>query len=239
MLELQQLTKHYQLGPGEPVRAVDGVSLRLAAGEFIAIYGPSGSGKTTLLDLIAGLKAPDRGRVLIDGQDLATLSNREIEEYRRTTLGIVGQPQNLIPGALAIENAALKLWLTDPRHAQARLRPLFKELGLASRGSHRTEQLSMGERQRVLIARALVTAPRLVLADEPTGSLDTERTKEVLTLLRRQCLHRDATVVLATHDPQAAGFADRVFILRDGCLHDYEPDTLALPAPLLVDGPLP
>lgn len=218
MLELQQLTKHYQLGSGEPVRAVDGVSLRVAAGTFVAFYGPSGSGKTTLLDLIAGLRTADSGRVLVDGRDLATLSRGELESYRRETLGIIGQTQSLIPGALAIENAALKLWLTDARRAERKLYRLFTDLGLAAQARTRIERLSAGERQRVLIARALVTRPRLVLADEPTANLDSVRTREVLALLRRECCEREATLLLATHDPQAAEFADETYILRDGVL---------------------
>ncbi len=232
MLELQQLTKHYELGSGEPIRAVDGVSLRVSTGTFVAMYGPSGSGKTTLLELIAGLRTPDSGRVVVDGRDLATLSRGELETYRRKTLGIIGQTQSLIPGALAIENAALKLWLTDPRHAEVKLYPLFRELGLTSRARTHVEQLSGGERQRVLIARALVTRPRLVLADEPTGNLDSKRTSEVLALLRRECSERDATLVLATHDPQAADFADEVYTLRDGVLHPCAPSFA--PAPSLA-----
>jgi putative ABC transport system ATP-binding protein len=224
VLELRDLVKHYRVGDGEPIRAVDGVSMRVERGEFAALYGPSGSGKTTLLELIAGLSAPDSGTVLVDGRDIFTFSRKESDEYRLRQLGIVGQPHNLIPGARAIENASLKLWLADARKASEMIEPLLERLGLAERLRHRTEQLSMGERQRVLIARALSLDPKLVLADEPTGTLDTQRTHEVLGLLRELCHERGMAVVLVTHDPQAAAFADQVRELRDGRLQEYLPE---------------
>ncbi|HEV3048091.1 MAG TPA: ABC transporter ATP-binding protein [Solirubrobacteraceae bacterium] len=230
MLELRDLVKHYQVGGGDPIRAVDGVSMTIAPGEFVALYGPSGSGKTTLLELIAGLQQPDSGGVLVDGREVARMSRREADEYRLHELGIVGQPQNLIPGARAIRNASLKLLLSDVRSARARVEPLLAELGLADRLQHRTEQLSMGERQRVLIALALSTHPKLVLADEPTGSLDTQRTREILSLLRRLCRERGMALLLATHDPEAAAFADQVHELRDGRLGAYAPDLGAIAA---------
>lgn len=235
MLELRGLVKHYRIGAGEPVRAIDGVSMTVAAGEFVALYGPSGSGKTTLIEVIAALKAPDRGSVLVDGRDLASLSGRERDEYRLRQLGIIGGPQSLIPGARAIENAVLKLLLIKARDAQPVVEPLLEELGLAGRLRHRTEHLSMGERQRVLIARALATEPRLVLADEPTASLDSVRTREVLGLLRRVCRERGAAVLLATHDPQAVAFADQVHELRDGRLREYESERPPLAAPYLPE----
>jgi putative ABC transport system ATP-binding protein len=224
MLELRDLRKHYRVGGGEPIHAVDGVSLSIAAGELVALYGPSGSGKTTLLELIAGIRRPDRGTVLIEGRDIFSMSERERDEYRLRRLGIVGQPHQLIPGARAIENASLKLLLTGKRTARLTIEPLLERLGLGERLRHRTEQLSMGERQRVMIARALALDPKLVLADEPTGSLDTQRTVEVLGLLRELCLERGAAVLLATHDPQAVEFADRVCELRDGHLRAYTRD---------------
>jgi putative ABC transport system ATP-binding protein len=224
VLELRDLVKHYRVGEGEPIRAVDGVSMSVAAGEFMALYGPSGSGKTTLLELIAGLCVPDAGSVLVDGRDVCAMSHRESDEYRLRKLGIIGQPHNLIPGARAVENASLKLWLTNKRQARRMIEPLLDRLGLGERMLHRTEQLSMGERQRVLIAMALATDPKLVLADEPTGTLDTHRTREVLGLLRELCRERGAAIVLATHDPLAAGYADQVHELRDGHLEEYLPD---------------
>jgi putative ABC transport system ATP-binding protein len=236
VLELRELTKHYQVGDGDPILAVDGVSMAVAPGEFVALYGPSGSGKTTLLELIAGLQRPDSGTVLVDGRDIFALSRHEIDEYRLRQLGIIGQPHNLIPGARAIENASLKLWLSNKREAKRMIEPLLERLGLGARLMHRTEQLSMGERQRVLIAMALATDPKLVLADEPTGTLDTQRTREVLGLLRELCRERAAAVVLATHDPQAAAFADQVHELRDGRLCEYRPDHGLEPAGSLQPG---
>jgi putative ABC transport system ATP-binding protein len=224
MLEIRDLVKHYQVGDGEPIRAVDGVSLSISAGEFVALYGPSGSGKSTLIDLIAGFQTPDRGTVLVEGCNVAQLSEQEHAEYLLRVLGIVGQPSDLLPGALARENAALKLVRTDPRHATRLIEPLLVQLGLGDRMKHPTDKLSMGERQRVMIAQALATQPRLVLADEPTGNLDTPRSREVLGLLRDLCRDRDAAVLLATHDPQAVAFADRVHELRDGRVRPYLPD---------------
>jgi putative ABC transport system ATP-binding protein len=236
VLELRDLVKHYQVGGGEPVRAVDGVSMAVAAGEFVALYGPSGSGKTTLLELIAGLKEPDSGTVLVNGRDVFEMSRKEGHQYRLHQLGIVGQPHNLIPGARAVQNASLKLLLANVRKAQPAIEPLLGKLGLGERLQHRTEQLSMGERQRVLIALALSTDPELVLADEPTGSLDTQRTREVLGLLRDLCHERQMALLLATHDPQAAAFADQVHELRDGRLTEYRPDHTPVPVGLPPEG---
>jgi len=227
VLELRDLVKHYRVGDGEPIRAVDRVSLTVAAGELAVIYGPSGSGKTTLLELIAGVRRPDGGTVLVGGRDIFALTRRESDEYRLRQLGIIGQPQNLIPGARAIQNASLKLWLANKREAKRKIEPLMTQLGLNGRFRHRTEQLSMGERQRVMIAMALSLDPQLVLADEPTGTLDTRRTREVLELLQQICRKQGTAVVLATHDPQAAAFADQVYELRDGRLAPYTPDLAA------------
>jgi putative ABC transport system ATP-binding protein len=226
VLELRELVKHFPAASGSPVRAVDGVSLSVAAGEFVALYGPSGSGKSTLLMLIAALLEPDAGSVLVDGREISALSDRDAANYRLHELGFVRQSLNLIPGASALDNAALKLLGADlgSREARRRIAPLLEHLGLADRMSHRAEQLSMGERQRVMIARALSTEPKLLLADEPTGSLDTERGAQVLSLLAETCRERKVTVVLVTHDQLAAAFADRVFSLRDGQLIDAEPD---------------
>jgi putative ABC transport system ATP-binding protein len=201
----------------------------------VVLYGPSGSGKTTLLELIAGLKEPDSGQVLVAGRDIVAMSRRELDDYRLNQLGIVGQPHTLLPGARAIRNASLKLMLGDARTAGRRVEPLLAQLGLGDRLNHRVEQLSMGERQRVSIALALSNDPQLVLADEPTGSLDTQRTREVLGLLLEHCRERELAVLLATHDPQAAAFSDRVHELRDGRLEKYEPDHVLAPPELPRD----
>ncbi len=226
MLELRDLVKLYPVGDGEPVHAVDGVSLTVAPGELVALYGPSGSGKTTLLMLAAALLAPDDGAVLVGGREISSLSPREAADYRLHDLGFVRQSLDLIPGASALENAALKLLGAgaSPRQAMRGVAPLLKRLGLGERSGHLAEQLSMGERQRVMIARALSCEPTLVLADEPTGSLDSERGREVLDLLTEVCRERGVAVLLVTHDPQAAGYADRVHTLRDGRLQERGPD---------------
>jgi putative ABC transport system ATP-binding protein len=230
VLELRELTKHYPVGDAEPVRAVDGVSLRVARGELVALYGPSGSGKTTLLMLVAGLLAPDSGAVVVDGREISALSDDERARYRLRELGYVDQAFDLLPGGTVTENAAMKLWLTgDARRAERIVEPLLVRLGLGDRLRHRPDELSMGERQRVTIARALSMKPKLVLADEPTGSLDTRRGREVLVLLSEICRERGAAVLLVTHDPQATVFADRVHALRDGRLVDYEPDQVFAP----------
>jgi putative ABC transport system ATP-binding protein len=231
MLELRGLIKHFPVACGEAVRAVDGVSLTVAPGELVALYGPSGSGKTTLLMLIAALLAPDAGEVVLDGRDVCALSARQAARYRLLELGFVRQSLNLIAGADVIDNAALKLMGTEigAREARRRVGPLLERLGMQERASHRPEQLSMGERQRVMIARALSTNPKLVLADEPTGNLDTQRGGEVLGLLSEICRERNVAVVLVTHDPQAASYADRVHALRDGRLVDHEPDPAFAP----------
>jgi putative ABC transport system ATP-binding protein len=225
MLELRELVKHYPAIGGEPVRAVDGVSLTVAAGEMVALYGPSGSGKTTLLLMIATLLEPTSGAVLIGGRDVSSLSEREASHFRLAELGFIRQNFDLLPGVSAIDNSVLKLLKTMRwREAQREITPLLERLGLGERLHHRAETLSMGERQRVMIARALSTKPRMLLADEPTGSLDTQRGREVLELLRELCRERGVAVVLVSHDPRAAVYADHVFGLCDGRLSAYEVD---------------
>jgi putative ABC transport system ATP-binding protein len=231
MLELRDLVKHYHVGDAEPVRAVDGVSLSIADGELVALYGPSGSGKTTLLLIIAALLAPDSGEVIVDGADVCALGDAESSRYRLCDLGFVDQASDLLPGGNVVQNAAMKLWLLEgARAAERRIEPLLARLGLGERLAHRADQLSMGERQRVMIARALSTDPKLLLADEPTGNLDTHRSREVLQLLSEVCHERGAATLLVTHDPLATAFADRVHALRDGRLVEYEPDRFFAPA---------
>ncbi|HWX45968.1 MAG TPA: ABC transporter ATP-binding protein [Solirubrobacteraceae bacterium] len=225
MLELRDLVKHYPDTSGEPVRAVDGVSLKVEPGEMVALYGPSGSGKTTLLLMVATLLAPTSGQVLIGERDVSSLTEKEASHFRLSELGFIRQNFDLLPGVTAIDNAVLKLLKSMRwREAHRQIAPLLERLGLGERLEHRAETLSMGERQRVMIARALSTKPRLLLADEPTGSLDTQRGREVLDLLTELCREHQVAIVLVSHDPQAAGYADRVYALRDGKLGEYEPD---------------
>jgi putative ABC transport system ATP-binding protein len=221
-LELREVVKHYSCGDGEIVRAVDGVSLSIRAGEFVALYGPSGSGKTTLLLMAAGLLAPDEGSILFDGRNVVGRTPQEGALYRRREVGFVFQAFHLMPGASALENAALKL-LSDGftlEEACQAARPWLERVGLGERVAHTTDQLSMGERQRVAIARALVNEPRLLLTDEPTGNLDSRRSREILGLLRDISHERQLPALLVTHDPQATAFVDRVHTLRDGHLSD-------------------
>jgi len=234
MLELRDLVKHYATVGGDPVRAVDGVSLSVASGEMVALYGPSGSGKTTLLLMLAALLEPTSGSVSIAGRDLSSLSEREASHFRLSELGFIRQNFDLLPGVSAVDNAALKLLSTLRwRDAHREVVPLLQGLGLGERLAHRAETLSMGERQRVMIARALSTKPSLLLADEPTGSLDSQRSVEVLELLRGISREHGVAIVLVSHDPLAASYANRVLALRDGKLGQYlaEPTSASLERP--------
>jgi putative ABC transport system ATP-binding protein len=218
-LALRDVVKHYPSG-GETVRAIDGVSLKIEAGEFVALYGPSGSGKTTLLLLAAGLMTPDEGDVLFDGRNVGEMSVRESASYRLHDVGFVFQSFHLMAGASALDNAILKLPVCGytVREAREKTIPWLERVGLGGRMEHRPEQLSMGERQRVAIARALVGEPRLLLADEPTGNLDSARTREILALLRQVCRESRIPGLLVTHDAEAIPFVDRILTLRDGRL---------------------
>lgn len=220
-LELRNVVKHYP-GSEETIRAVDGVTLTVSPGELVAIYGPSGSGKTTLLELAAGLLRPDDGSVLFDGRDISKLSAGESSTYRRRDVGLVFQSFHLIAGASALDNAALKLIADGHSLREARLqaRPWLERVGLSTRIDHVPARLSMGECQRVALARALANEPRLLLADEPTGSLDSRRSREILALLAEICHERKTPGLLVTHDPQAAPFASSVYALRDGQLRE-------------------
>ncbi len=220
-LALRDVVKHYPSG-SETVRAVDGVTLEIEAGEFVALYGPSGSGKTTLLRLAAGLLTPDSGEVCFDDRDVARMSSRESASYRLRDVGFVFQSFHLMPATSALDNALIKLPVLGytVREAREKATPWLQRVGLGDRLDHRPEQLSMGERQRIGIARALVGDPRLMLADEPTGNLDSARTREILTLLRDVCHERRIPTLLVTHDAEAISFVDRTLTLRDGRLLD-------------------
>jgi putative ABC transport system ATP-binding protein len=218
-LELREVVKHYQSG-GDMVRAADSISLKIEPGQLVALYGPSGSGKTTLLLLAAGLKTPDAGQVLFARRDVGAMTKKESSLYRRRDVGFVFQSFHLMPHASALDNAMIKLPADGCtlREARQRAEPWLERVGLGHRLRHRAGELSMGERQRVSIARALANDPKLLLADEPTGNLDATRTKEILGLLREICHERNIPGLLVTHDAQAMSFADRVCALRDGRL---------------------
>jgi putative ABC transport system ATP-binding protein len=208
---------------GEHVTALRDVSLHLRPGELVLLKGPSGAGKSTLLNLIAGYDRPDAGRILVDGEPIDAL--RDVAAYRRGVIGFVFQLHHLIGGLTAEENVEVPLIPEGGRRAArlARARAALAEVGLGDRGGHRPAQLSGGERQRVALARALVGEPRLLLADEPTGALDSESGREVLHLLTDLARRKGVTVLLVSHDPGAARSADRVLTLRDGSLTGAQP----------------
>jgi putative ABC transport system ATP-binding protein len=213
---LENVSKRFRQG-AERVEAIKEVSLTVESGEFVAVMGASGCGKSTLLHLLAGLTPPDVGRVVIEGTDLASLSDSRLTVFRRRRIGLVFQAFNLIPSLSAEQNVALPL-LTDGRSdllAKQRDR-LLERLGLSQRRSHRPDALSGGEQQRVAIARALIGDPALVLADEPTGSLDSVSGQSICRLLKDLCEEMRRTIVLVTHEPVVAAWARRVLVMKDG-----------------------
>jgi putative ABC transport system ATP-binding protein len=219
MLELEHVAKHYR-GASERVRAVDEVTLRLNAGEMIAVHGPSGSGKTTLLLMIAALLRPDSGSIRFEGRDLGSMSDQQTSEYQLKDVGFIYQRFRLMPKASALENASRKLLVGGVRmsEAQARAKPWLERVGLGQRIAHTPSEMSGGECQRVAIARVLACEPRLILADEPTGNLDSARGREIVELLSSIARERSAAVLLVTHDLAALEVADRSYALRDGRL---------------------
>ncbi|HMJ33887.1 MAG TPA: ABC transporter ATP-binding protein [Baekduia sp.] len=213
------------------VRAVDGLSLTVDAGELVALYGPSGSGKSTLLRIAAAIEPPDAGGVFVKGRDVTALSDKDASDYRMYVLGWINQDSDLLDGASALDNAATKqlVAVRSLRRARRSVAPLLEELGLGLRLEHRADTLSMGERQCVVIARALSLDPQVVLADEPTGSLDTRRSHDVLGLLRAATHARQMATLLVTHDEHAIAYADKVYTLQDGVLRDCGPEAVPTP----------
>ena len=221
LVQTQNLTKTYGSGP-TAVTALDHVSMQVQDGEFVAIMGPSGCGKSTLLHLIGGLDAPSTGEVLINGTSLSEMTDDQLTELRRRSIGFVFQFFNLIPVLTAAENAALPVTLDGTRPADATVKAgeWLERFGLAERSSNRPDQLSGGEQQRVAIARALVADPTLILADEPTGNLDTRSGDEIAALLRKVSKTYKRTILMVTHDPRIAAYADRIIFLKDGKVVD-------------------
>ena len=219
ILEARELTKTYRLAGGT-TDALRGVSLTVRAGEFVAIMGPSGSGKSTLLQLLGGLDRPTSGEVILDGETVSHLSDEQATRLRRDKTGFVFQFFNLIPLLDVRENIALPFTIAgqDPGGTEiaARIRDVIELVNLGGKERHRPDQLSAGEQQRVAVARALVTRPALLLADEPTGNLDYTTGGEILDALWRSCVERSQTIVLVTHDSKAAAYADRVCFVQDG-----------------------
>ena len=206
----------------QPVQAVQNISLAVDDGEFLAVMGPSGSGKSTLLYMLGGLERPTSGRVLLNDQDLSKLNDDALSRLRRQQMGFVFQFYNLIPVLTAKENVAMPLILDGvPRgDALKRADEALARVGVAERSTHRPSELSGGQQQRVALARALVTNPALILGDEPTGNLDSRSSEEVVQLLRRATDDWGRTVILVTHDPRIAAYADRIVFLRDGQIVD-------------------
>ena len=217
MIVVRDISKVYSIGPVE-IRAVDNLNLSIEAGEFLSIVGPSGSGKTTLLHLIGLLDAPTSGSISIDGLDTGTLSPKELTRLRREKIGFVFQEFNLLPVLNARENVELPLrYLKVPgQERRRRAMQALEKVGLTHRAENRPRQLSGGEQQRVAIARALVTEPVLVLADEPTGELDTYNTCRVIELMRDLNRETGQTFAIFTHDPMVADYTRRIVTLRDG-----------------------
>ena len=216
-LETTNLGKQYLMGE-VTVDALRGVDFSVQQGEFVAVMGPSGSGKSTLLHLMGGLDTPTGGDIMLGGKRLAHLSDDDITIVRRRQVGFIFQFFNLLPTLSAAENVALPLLIDGKRikDYETRVDDLLDMVGLADRKHHRPDQLSGGQQQRVAIARAFVTEPKIVLADEPTGNLDSKSGVTVLEMLRQTCKDLNATVVMVTHDPRAASYADRVVFLQDG-----------------------
>jgi putative ABC transport system ATP-binding protein len=203
-------------GGGRPVTILDGVSLDVTAGEVVAVTGPSGSGKSTLLGLIAGLDTPSAGSIAVDGVEVTGLGEAALARFRRRTIGFVFQSYHLIPTLTAVENVAVPLELAGAAAPLAAARSRLSEVGLAERADHYPLQLSGGEQQRVAIARAVALAPPLLLADEPTGNLDSATGAQIVDLLLGLNRERRSTLLLVTHDPALAGRAARAIALRDG-----------------------
>ena len=219
-LSARNLTKRFRQG-NHVVEALCDVSLTIERGSFVAIMGPSGSGKSTLMHLMAGLTRPDGGQILVDGQDISNLSDGRLTRFRREKIGLVFQAFNLIPTLTAEDNITLPLFASGRKlDQQDALENLLDRLGIAARRGHRPDALSGGEQQRVAIARALMTDPAIVLADEPTGSLDTATGRGICQILSDLCREQQRTIVVVTHEPAVAIWANRVIVLKDGRLVD-------------------
>jgi len=219
ILQANDLKKEYQLGSNR-VDALAGVDFLVEKGEFVAIMGPSGSGKSTLLHMIGGLDQPSGGEIFLAGARLSQMKDKKVTLLRRRNIGFVFQFFNLLPTLSAEENITLPL-LIDGKNLksyQQRIDLLLQLTGLSDRRSHKPEQLSGGEQQRVALARALITEPAILLADEPTGNLDSKTGTAIMELLRQSCDELKQSIVVVTHDPRAAAYADRVVFLRDGRL---------------------
>src|SRR5688572_18992060 len=215
MIQLEGVSKTVDSG-GHPLTILHPLDFSIASGEFVAIVGPSGSGKSTLLGLLAGLDAPTSGSIVIDGVDITRLGEDALAALRGQKIGFVFQFFHLVPSLTAIENVQVPMEIAGRRDAASRAQALLDEVGLHDRGHHYPSQLSGGEQQRIAIARALANDPPLILADEPTGNLDSSNGRHVLDLLLQVRRSRNVTLVMVTHDPNVAAIADDKLVLRDG-----------------------
>jgi putative ABC transport system ATP-binding protein len=220
MIELHDVSRTVSSGAG-PLTILHPTSLRIARGRTVAITGPSGSGKSTLLGLVAGLDAPTTGRVVLDGTDITALGEDRLARLRGEKVGIVFQFFHLLPSLTAYENVLVPMEIRGASNAEARARGLLADVGLADRGTHYPSQLSGGEQQRVAIARALANDPPILLADEPTGNLDSTTGRQVIDLLVSVNRQRGCTLLLVTHDPELAALTDEVVVLRDGRVTEH------------------
>ena len=229
LIECRNLTREYHKAD-TVIRPLDGVDLDVDRGEFLALMGPSGSGKTTLLNLIAGIDAPTAGTVVVDGVSITELSRNRLAAWRSVHVGYVFQLYNLVPVLTAFENVELPLLLQDLTRGErrTRTRDALEAVGIADRADHFPRQLSGGQEQRVAIARAIVTDPTIIVADEPTGDLDRPAADGIMTLLTRLNMERGRTILLVTHDPQTAAYADRTIGLDKGrFVSDRRPESIA------------
>ncbi len=236
ILETREVTKSYGSGDAQ-VAALRGVSTRIEAGEFVAIMGPSGSGKSTLLTILGGVESPTTGQVLLEGVDLASLSDDNLTKLRRRRLGFIFQSFNLLPNLSAEENVALPLQLDGMKSAEAfnRASEALDLVEMLPRKTHLPSALSGGEQQRVAVARALAIRPALLLADEPTGNLDSRQSKRISSLLERLVRERGQTIVMVTHDPAVARVAQRIIAIRDGEIEqDGAPEDVLLATELIA-----
>jgi putative ABC transport system ATP-binding protein len=220
VIEVRAVVKHYRRG-GNVVAALRGIDLTLRRGEFVAVMGASGSGKSTLLNLLLGLDFPTSGEIFVEGRALSALSDDQLTDLRRERIGVVFQFFHLLPNLTALDNVALPLRAAGVPSAEMRRRArrALEQVGLAHRAEHRPAELSGGEMQRVAVARALAIEPAVIVADEPTGNLDSETGGEILRLLQR-CHGEGASVLMVTHSDEAAAFAERIVVLRDGAIVD-------------------
>lgn len=223
LIRARALTRVYKVG-GQDVCALDGIDLDIARGEFVALVGPSGSGKSTLLSLMGGLDRPSSGQIFVADLELGAANEKQLVAYRRERIGFIFQSFNLLMMRSAIENVETPLTIAGiaPRERRQRALELLEAVGLKQRALHRPNELSGGEMQRVAVARALANKPLLLLADEPTGNLDSKTGQDILNLLRDAVAERGVTLVLVTHDSQVASFADRIVHLRDGKIQQIE-----------------